>query len=145
MPFINHPASDYSTLYTTLNYIIDDGNKYGHSFIIVTFDQPLYLKAKEIVTAAEKNSSISKVIVRLGGFHLLMSFMGSIGYIMGGSGLKEVLSVIYAPNSVDHMLSGHAYSRAIRGHTLLQLALAHIIFKELSLHDEQKELLNICL
>lgn len=61
-----------------------------------------------------------------------MSFLGSIGYIMGGNGLKEVLSVIFAPNSVDHILSGHAYSRAIRGHTLLQLALAHIILNELS-------------
>lgn len=74
-----------------------------------------------------------------------MSFLGSIGYIMDGSGLKEVLFVIFAQNSVVHILSGHAYSRAIRGHTLLQLALAHIILTELSLNYEQKELLNICL
>lgn len=42
LPFISQVASDYNTLYATLNYIIDDGNKYGHSFIIVTFDQPLF-------------------------------------------------------------------------------------------------------
>jgi len=71
-----------------------------------------------------------------------MSFLGSIGYIMGGSGLKEVLFVIFAPNSVGYILSGHAYSRAIRGHTLLQLALAPIILNELSLNHEQKELLK---
>ena len=53
------------------------------------------------------------VIIRLGGFHTLMSFMGSIGYIMGGSGIKEVLSLIYAENTVD-ILSGHAYARAIQ-------------------------------
>jgi len=62
-----------------------------------------------------------------------------------GRWLKEVLSVIFAQNSVDHILSGHAYSRAIRGHTLLQLAQAHIILNALSLNYEQKELLNICL
>jgi hypothetical protein len=31
------------------------------------------------------------VVVRLGGFHPLMSFMGCIGAIMAGSGLKALL------------------------------------------------------
>jgi len=35
---------------------------------------------------------------------------------MAGSGLKETLSVIYASNSVDKMLSGHTYARAVRGY-----------------------------
>jgi len=36
-----------------------------------------------------------KIVVSLGGVHLLMSFMGAIGYIMEGSGLKELWSTIY--------------------------------------------------
>lgn len=35
----------------------------------VTFDQPLYIKARDVV---EKTPMLSNVIVRLGGFHLLM-------------------------------------------------------------------------
>lgn len=45
-----------------------------------------------------------------------MSFFRAIGYIMQGSGLKEVLSDIYAPKSLEKMLNGHAYARAVRAH-----------------------------
>ena len=34
-----------------------------------------------------------------------MSFIGSIGYMMGGSGLKEILTEAYAENEVLQMLS----------------------------------------
>lgn len=66
---------------------------------------------------------------------MLMSFLGSIGYIMDGSGLKEALGKIYATNSIDKMLSGHAYSRSIRGHTLLRLALSMIFFEDMKIED----------
>lgn len=79
---------------------------HGHKTCVVTFDQPLFMKAREIVAASESGSKLSKIIVRLGGFHLLISLLGSIGYIMADSGLKEVFSTIYAPNSMDKMLNG---------------------------------------
>ena len=52
-----------------------------------------------------------------------MSFLGSIGHLMEGSGLREALESVYAANTVSHMMSGHAYSRALRGHTLVISAL----------------------
>lgn len=76
----------------------------------VTFDQPLYIKAAEIVAASQ---GLDRVIVCLGGFHLLMSYLGSIGQIMTGSGLAELWESVYAKGSVIHMLSGHAFSRAL--------------------------------
>lgn len=77
----------------------------------------------------------------LGGFHLLMSFMGAIGYIMAGSGLKELWSTIYATNSIEKMMTGHAYSRAVRAHFLTQLCLGIIILDELNLPDAKKKML----
>jgi len=53
-------------------------------------------------------------------------------FFMAGSGLKDLLSTIYAPVSVDKMLTGHAYSRSFRGH----LVLGKLIFKELNLNTE---------
>ena len=38
-------------------------------------------------------------------------------------GLKDLFSVVYAENTVPHMLSGKAIARAIRAHTLVELAL----------------------
>ena len=56
-----------------------------------------------------------------------MSFLGSIGNLMAGSELQEVLQVVYASNIVNHMLSGKAVSRALREHLLVDAAL-HTIF-----------------
>lgn len=94
----------------------------------------LYIKSRDII-AATKLSNITEVVVRLGGFHMILSFLGCIGYIMAGSGIKEALSTIYAEKTVDTILSGHAYARAVRAHTLLQVALYKLIFKELEEND----------
>ncbi len=56
-----------------------------------------------------------------------MSFLGSIGRIMSGSGLQDVLQLVYAPNAVDHMLSGKAVERAVRGHFLVEPHLTSMI------------------
>ena len=58
----------------------------------------LYQKISKIV--AESPEELENVIVRLGGFHLLMSFMGAVGNIMIECGLKELWSTVYAPSSV---------------------------------------------
>ncbi|CAH0555189.1 unnamed protein product [Brassicogethes aeneus] len=135
LPFIDNPASNLDTIYTTLHCAINTAKSHRQKTYVVTFDQPLYSKAREMIAASAANSDLSKVIVRLGGFHMLMSFLGYIGYIMDGSGLKEVLGKIYATNSVDKMLNGHAYARSIRGHTLLRLALSTMIFEEMKIES----------
>lgn len=86
-----------------LNYASENSKNHGHKTYIITFDQSLYMKAREMVADSEFNTELSKVIVRLEGFHMLMSFLGCIGYVMAESGIKEALSVIYARNSVDKM------------------------------------------
>ena len=84
----------------------------------ITFDQPLWLKAIEISTEKSLN-----IVCRLGGFHTLMSFSGSIRTVMKGSGLQECLQLLYGENAVTHILSGKAVSRALKAHFLLQSAL----------------------
>ena len=75
-------------------------------------DQPLWLKAVEIIT----DSSLSSIVCRLGGFNTMMSFLESIGSMMKGSGLEEALEQLYSPNAVAHMITGKAVSRALHGH-----------------------------
>ncbi|GBM31922.1 hypothetical protein AVEN_74228-1 [Araneus ventricosus] len=52
---------------------------------------------------------------------------------MQGSDIKEALSLIYAPNSLDKMLTGHAH---VRAHTLLHLTFETIISKEFVIDDD---------
>ena len=75
----------------------------------VTFDQPLWYKVSGII--AKKKLDI---ICHLGVFHTYMSFLGAVGDMMSGSGLEELLELVYATNSVAHMMSGKAFARAIR-------------------------------
>ncbi len=42
---------------------------------------------------------------------------------MAGSGLKELLEIVYASNAVTHILSGKAVQRALRGLLLVDSAL----------------------
>ena len=56
------------------------GDNVYNSTLVITSDLSLWLKATEIVHA----KSLKAVLI-LGGFHLIMSFLGSIGSVMTGS------------------------------------------------------------
>ena len=139
LPFVNLPPSSLDTIYSVLAFAVNECKRYGQQTCFVTFDQPLYEKAVNMVASSASNSDLSSVIVRLGGFHLLMSFMGAVGYIMGGSGLKELWSLIYAVDSIEKMLNGHAYARALRAHFLTHLALTVFILRKLEIDDSVRE------
>lgn len=137
LPFIKAPPTNYDTVYTALKTAAQKCEGQHQKICFVTFDQPLYIKAREIVASCGSDSDLSSVIVRLGGFHLLMSFMGAVGYIMDGSGLQHLFNVSYALASINTMMSGHFYSRAVRGHFLAHLALAKKILSTMHLTDEE--------
>lgn len=124
LPFINLDPSNPSTIFTALCFARSQCEKHDLKCCPVTFDQPLYIKAAEIVASSQE---LDIVTVRLGGFHLLMSYLGSIGYIMTGSGLEELWETVYAKASVVHMLTGHAFSRALRAHMLTSAALIGVL------------------
>ena len=77
-----------------------------------------YWKALTI-SQIQPDGSDLKGMVRLGEFHMPMSFLGSIGHLMAGSGLQGLLEVVFAGNAVRHMLTGKAISRAVRDHMLV--------------------------
>ena len=80
-----------------------------------------------IIRSQPDDSDLKCMVLRLGGFHMQMSFLGSIGHLMADSGLQELLEIAYASNTVSHMLSGKAVSRAVRGHLLVDAALNAIL------------------
>lgn len=139
LPFINAPPNDYDIVYTALLSAVEKCKAVGQKACIVTFDLPLYMKAHDIVHNAEPTSYVKDVVVRLGGFHLLMSFLGSIGYVMAASGLEDVFKVIYAANSVEKIMSGHVYSRAVRAHMLSHLSLAKKIMDSVEFTDHERD------
>ena len=120
LPIIDLSPSDNTCIYSTLLYIQEQASRLNLPTACVTFDQPLWLKAIEIVKAKE----MTTVVVRLGGFHLLMSACGSVFKMMKGSGIEEALEEAYGPNAVAQMTSGKAIARALRGLFLIDAALS---------------------
>ena len=120
LPIIDLNPSDETCIYSVLMYIQSQAQQLNIPTPCITFDQPLWLKAVQIVKAKSLN-----IVCRLGGFHVMMSFMGSIGSMMKGSGLEEALESVYGPNAVTHMISGKAVSKALRGHFLVEAALVN--------------------
>ena len=137
LPMIDMSATDMSCIYSTLKFICAEAKR--HSVVpVITFDQPLWWKSQIIVANETSDRDLQSIVLRLGGFHVEMSFLGCIGYLMSGSGLQEVLETVYAPNAVIHMLSGKAVSRALRGHMLVDTALSAILVtKAYDLHTTE--------
>src|ERR1043165_6660421 len=95
LPFTNSPRSNYVTIYTVLLSAMEKCKSLNQKTCFVTFDQPLYIKARDMVSSLN-DPSMPNVTFRLGGFHLIMSFLGAIEFIMSGSGLKDLFSTVYA-------------------------------------------------
>ena len=127
LPIIDLNSSDESCIYSTLLFIIKQAKSLNVMVPSVTFDQPLWLKATGIIKEAKL-----EIVCRLGGFHTLMSFIGSVGHLMKGSGLEELFSQVYAEHTVVHMVSGKAISRALRAHLLAESSLVTLLTEDIA-------------
>ena len=74
LPAINLNLSDESCIYSTLLFVEQQAQQLNFLSLSITFDQPLFIKAFKILKAKDTNT-----VIRLGDFHLLMSFLGGIG------------------------------------------------------------------
>ena len=79
---------DESCIYSTLLFIIKQAKAVGVIVLCMTFDQPLWLEALGIVKDAKVG-----IVCLLRGFHTMMSFLGSLGNIMGGSGIEDLFTL----------------------------------------------------
>ena len=122
LPMLDLDPTDMTCIYSTLYFVATEWKRQS-TVPVVTFDQPLWWKSRTIILNEDAGSILKPIILILGGFHTTMSYLGSIGHVMEGSGLKEMLELVYAGNAVEHMLAGKAYARAVRGHILLDSAL----------------------
>ena len=117
-PMININPNEITCICSTLNFITEQAKQLEIVTPVVTFDQPLWLKSAEIIAAKSM-----KIVNILGGFHLMMSFLGSMGEVIKRTGLSEAFETIYETNTVVHIMSEKTIAGAIRGHFLIEAAL----------------------
>lgn len=129
LPFINNPPSEFDTIYTSMLRLVQLAHHLNQKHIVITADLAIYSKAQEILWNHPPDID-GKVTLQLGGMHLAMSFIASIGYLYKDGGLTSMLveSDIYAQNTCKQILEGKQYSRGIRALTLCADALTRLFF-----------------
>ena len=126
LPVLQAPADENNTVITVINHFMSISEKLGQPFTIITADQPLYSRGKELIWA--NYEKYKNVVLIMGHLHILFNFLKAIGQHMENAGLVDVWveSGLFACNSTDQMMEGKSYYRAVRGHTLAYEALNRI-------------------
>ena len=67
LPFIKMDPNQPDTIYSALSYAQSLCDKQKLGIAPVTLDQPLYIKAVDILASIQPSPDLDKVVVRLGG------------------------------------------------------------------------------
>ena len=100
-PMIDGSSDYFSTIYTVLKHAQKISAAMGQPDTVITFDQAIYSKAKEIQWRFP--NEFSNVVVRMGGFHIVLNILSLLGKKFADSGLDDLLieSGVYAAGSTS--------------------------------------------
>ena len=79
-------------------------------------------------------------VIRLGVMHALISFVGSVGALMGNSGLEEVLKAAFG--GVTRMLTGNNFPQNTRALRMVAEALLQPIISRAESHEDLASILE---
>ena len=121
-PFFPESPTNPDVVAESLNYCCSVAKTLGQEFCVLTCDQAIY----EIVLALQKKhpDKYRQVIIRMGGFHIAMNFLGAIGHLMNETGLKDILTEagVCQPGTAKKILGGKDYYAMIHAHSVVEQA-----------------------
>ena len=129
MPPLNVSINETSTVNHILETSLAASAEAGQAYTIVTFDLAVARKAYSLVW--QFPDKFSNVIVRMGVFHTICSIFGTLGKLLRGSGFSEIVieANICASGSLERVLSGKHYNRALRVHKIVMEALERLLLR----------------
>ncbi|GBM17909.1 hypothetical protein AVEN_108996-1 [Araneus ventricosus] len=130
LPVLEANPTEFSTINAILMKSLDLCKKLGIKETVLVFDQAIYSKAQQIRWKEEKYKT--SLVIRLGEFHVSMSFLAVIGKRFKDAGLYNILveSGIVAEGSINGVLSGKCYNRSIRCHKIMFEAISRLLWAE---------------
>ena len=66
MPMIDMNPADSTCIISTLKFVCEQGSKYNIT-LVITFDQPLWWKARTDIMSELETSELCRIVLRLGG------------------------------------------------------------------------------
>ena len=134
-PLIDAKPSDHSTILTAMKEAVKITEETGQSYTIVTCDQQLYKILVDIKWVYP--NEFQMFIPRLGGMHLLMSYIGSCGTLMSNSGLKDLLQSGFG--GVEKMLTGKNFPQNFRALRMVVEEVLREFIHDISNADELQQ------
>ena len=115
---IDRSSTEFSTIYTVLKHAQAISYTMGQVDTVITFDLPIYGKAKQIQWKFA--NEFSDVVIRMGTFHIALNFLAIIGKKYLNSGLEDLLieSWVYATGMTSVLMKGKSYNRGVQAHKL---------------------------
>ena len=129
-PVIPSPITEYKTVQECLRYAESATQEVQQRYTIITFDLGVCMKAYPITW--NNPERYQNHIILIGTFHLACGFMKMLGKKMDGSGLSDVLleAGLIGSGSLQGVLSGKHYDRALHCHKVLTEALEQLLFRQ---------------
>lgn len=140
LPIIPAPAHQLDTVMTFLLRSKAIAAKLGQTTTVITLDQALYHKAKELVWLHPEK--LSDVMVRLGSFHTATNFLGVLGSHFAQSGLADIWieAGVYSECVAQKIMQGKSWNRAVRAHKLTMEAMWRVLFRTFRIwHDHNQK------
>ena len=91
-------------------YYSGSQHQWVKNYVLYTCDLQLYKVAQSILWAYPDR--FKNVVLRLGGMHMLMSFIGAVGSLMVETGLNDILESVFG--GVNKMLTGKKFPQNMR-------------------------------
>ena len=106
---------------------------------VIVFDQPLYALAKEIQWTWPDAFGEGKFVVMLGGLHLEMAALKTIGKLLDGSGWTDALTIadVYSSGKADSCLQASHVKRTRYAHQVTLATLAKLQEDEFIKYKEE--------
>lgn len=142
-PVINYPITEYRTVQECLRVAEETTTEVGQQYVITTFDLGVCMKAFPLVwNSPEKYKNH---IIMIGTFHLICAYMKAVGKKMSGSGLEEVFleSGLVGNGSIDGVMGGKHYDRAINCHTVILENLESLLLNQFVKYKGAKSLFDL--
>ena len=127
MQSILHPVTDFATVKKCLTISMKVTQKLNQEYTLVTTDLAAANIAHDLIWGDKE--LYEKVIVNLGPFHTMCSYMGVIVKMMSGSGFEDIVvdAGMRASGSFEQVMSGKHYNRSVRVHQRMLDALERML------------------
>ena len=123
---IDNPPSHPDTVFTSMLYMTESLTEQGMTYVNLSVDMQLYMVAQQIKWSDQER--FDKVILRPGAMHIIMSFLGCIGYLMRGSGLDVLVSAAFG--HVTAIMNGKSWVMSMRAFRMVTAALLKSFLKD---------------